>query len=218
MRSSQGMPCDNMWLSWEDVRGRFGMWVEPVLDKCHDESEWIVWASWVTVLDVIFGTTCDCHERTFATSAGHGTRVGLSPHLRQNLQLKPKNHNSSLANLWNATFLTWSQKPLTPWSILHCDPSHCITSQKLLILSARQQSQLKSFDAWQVRAMMSLKEPWGILGSSFLVSKLWQCWHTSNWNEAMNGPSAQGFGMVWLGALLAAEAWFLVGQWNCLSW
>ena len=40
---------------------------------------------------------------------------------RQNLQPKLTTHNSSLANLWNATSLAQSQQPLTPWSTVHCD-------------------------------------------------------------------------------------------------
>ena len=38
----------------------------------------------------------------------------------------------------NATSLTQSQQPLTPWSTLHCNLWQRITTQKLLILSARQ--------------------------------------------------------------------------------
>ena len=47
-------------------------------------------------------------------------------------------HNSSWANLWNATSLTQSWQPLTQWSTLHYDLWQRVSMQKLMILSAGQ--------------------------------------------------------------------------------
>ena len=89
----------------------------------------------------------DCHERVihdgihkFPQQIVRIPAMPVSPcaKLETNLQPKLMTHNSSLANLWNAIPLAWSQQPLTPWSTLHCDPSQRVPMQKPLILSARQ--------------------------------------------------------------------------------